>query len=86
VACSPQSWAAGAGFLLLGACLGIQVDAARRRVVFREPLLPRFVDEITIQGLAVGHATVELKVHRYSSTVGVDVRRRTGPVEVVVQS
>lgn len=86
VACSPQSWAAGAGFLLLGACLGIQIDAAQRRIIFREPLLPRFLDEVTIHGLAVGQATLELKVHRYSSTVGVDVRRRTGPIEVVVQS
>lgn len=86
VACSPQSWAAGAGFLLLGACLGVEIDAAQRRIIFREPLLPRFVDEVTIQGLTVGSATVELKVHRYSSTVGVDVRHRTGPVEVVVQS
>ena len=86
VACSPQSWAAGAGFLLLGACLGIQIDAARRRIIFRAPLLPRIVDEVTIHGLTVGTATVELKVHRYSTTVGVDVRSRTGPVEVVVQS
>jgi glycogen debranching enzyme len=83
VACSPQAWAAGAPFLLLGAVLGMSVDGAAQRVSFREPLLPQFLDEVNIRGLQVGAQRVDLSLRRHAEDVGVNVLGSTGPVEVL---
>jgi glycogen debranching enzyme len=86
VACSPQAWAAGAVFMLLEACLGISIDAQRRIVSLTHPLLPEAIDMVRIHGIDVGDAAVDLTLHRYSGSVGVDVERRVGRVDVVVNN
>ena len=40
VACMPQAWAAGSVFMMLQACLGLSIDAARREVRLVRPTLP----------------------------------------------
>ena len=65
LACAPQAWAAGAVLLLLKAALGVQIDAIERRVTFRNPRLPRWLDHLSILDLDVGGDTVDLAVVRY---------------------
>jgi glycogen debranching enzyme len=72
VACMPQSWAAGAAFMILQACLGLRVDAARREVRIVRPALPHGVDRLFIDGLEVGDATVSLRFHRHNGVIAVD--------------
>ena len=48
VACSPQAWAATASLSLLRSCLGISFDPENDYVVFDQPVLPRFVDDVTL--------------------------------------
>jgi glycogen debranching enzyme len=86
VACSPQAWAAGAVFMLLESSLGISIDAQRGLVSLTRPLLPEAIDVLRIHGLDVGDAAVDLTLHRYSGSVGVNVERRVGNLEVIVNS
>ena len=83
VACAPQSWAAGAVYLLLQACLGLDVDAVRRRVTFNRAMLPASIDWLRITTLRVGESTVDLLLERHPHDVGVTVLQRRGPVEIV---
>jgi glycogen debranching enzyme len=83
VACSPQAWAAGAVFVLLQACLGLTVDGPRRQIVFARPRLPEFLQTVTIVGLALGEATVDLSLQRHPHDVSINVLRREGPVEII---
>ena len=83
VACAPQVWAAGAIFLVLAATLGISIDAPARRVTFVRSVLPEYVDWLQIEGLRVADATLDVTLHRHREDVGLNVRRRTGKVEVV---
>ena len=83
VACAPQSWAAGAVYLLLQACLGLDVDAIRRRVTFNRAMLPESIDWLRITTLRVGESTVDLLLERHPHDVGVTVLQRRGPVEIV---
>jgi glycogen debranching enzyme len=82
VACSPQAWSAAAVFLLVQSVLGLEIDAAQRRVSFQYPHLPPFLDTIRLTGLEVGDASVDLDVQRHDSSVAINVRRRRGRVEV----
>ncbi|RPJ81506.1 MAG: amylo-alpha-1,6-glucosidase, partial [Acidobacteria bacterium] len=84
VSCAPQAWAAGAVFLLLQACLGLDVRGSEKKVVFNKPLLPEFLDTVRISRLCVGDGSLDLSLTRHEREVGIDVLRREGQVSVVV--
>ncbi|HZJ52677.1 MAG TPA: amylo-alpha-1,6-glucosidase [Myxococcaceae bacterium] len=85
VACSPQAWASGSVLMMLRAALGLDVDGLRGQVTFSNPMLPDFLDVLQIEDLRVGPARVDLRVHRYADgAAGVDVVRRSGPVNVSI--
>ena len=84
VACSPQSWSAAAVFMLLQASLGMTLDAPHRRLQFEYPALPAFLGELRLRNLRVGSSSVDLTLRRYPENVGINVDRRSGPLEIVV--
>jgi len=83
-ACSPQAWAAAAPLMCLQACLGLTVDGARNRVSLSSPTLPRFLDQVHIDGLRLPGGQMDIVVTRHASDVGVRLKRRTGDVGLVV--
>ncbi len=85
VACSPQTWAAAAVFLLVKSCLGLTVEGATGRVVLTKPVLPPELDRLSITNLAVGDAIVDLNLFRQGQAVAVTVARQKGETEVVMQ-
>ena len=84
VACSPQAWASGAAFLLLKSALGLDIDARERTVSFTSPRLPEAIKYLTIGGLRVADAEVDIVCTRHAHDVDVSVLRRSGDVRVVV--
>lgn len=83
VACSPQAWAVAAVFILLKACLRIEVDALRKRVTFRQPVVPPWMNNITIHDLptGTGKLTVELTRHT-NNNVSMQVKEKSKDWEV----
>src|SRR6185436_5526281 len=71
VACSPQSWSAGAVLMLLQATLGLSIDAVRREIRFNRPLLPPCAGTLTLRNLRVGDASVDLDLHAHHRGVEV---------------
>jgi glycogen debranching enzyme len=85
VACAPQSWASATVLLLLEACLGLSVSASERRLTFSKPILPRFLQQVTIRGLKVADGRADLLLTRHDEgDVGVNVLRREGTLDVVI--
>jgi glycogen debranching enzyme len=83
VACSPQAWAAASPFLLIQSCLGLRIEGARNRVVFERPCLPEGIPQLSIRGLQVGSASVDLFFERQADNVRVQVLEKQGEVDVV---
>lgn len=83
VACSPQAWAAGSVFMLLQACLGLEIRASESRIFLHHSALPEKVQHIQIRNLMVGKASVDLAFERYADSVSINVLRRSGDVEIV---
>ena len=83
VACSPQAWAAGSIFMVLQACLGLEIRAQEGRIYLHHSALPESLEEVHIRNLRVGSASVDLSFERYAETVGVNIERRIGAVEIV---
>lgn len=83
VACSPQAWAAGSVFMVLQSCLGLEACAKEQRVYLYHSALPESLQHVQIRNLRVGNACVDLAFERYTETVGVNISRRSGQLEIV---
>jgi glycogen debranching enzyme len=86
VACSPQSWAAAAVFMLLQSVLGMKIEAAASRVVFARPMMPELLDYISIKNLQVKGGSVDLFIQRRARFATVEIERQVGAVEVFTVS
>ncbi|GAB4344314.1 MAG: amylo-alpha-1,6-glucosidase [Gammaproteobacteria bacterium] len=84
VACSPQAWASGTVFMLIGAILGLEFDPFRPRIHMRRPRLPDWLGWLSLKGLRYGEASLDLVVRRHGDDVAVNVERRRGEIELVV--
>ena len=83
VACSPQSWAAAAPFLILEGCLGISVQADRGRIVFDRPFLPEGIPQLSIRGLGCGKVAADLLLERRNDSVLVHLENKQEGIEIV---
>jgi glycogen debranching enzyme len=83
VACSPQAWAAGSVFMLLQACLGLEIRASESRIYLYHSALPEKLQQIQIRNLKVGNGSVDLSCERFADSVSVNILRRSGDVEIV---
>jgi len=83
VACLPQAWAAGSVFLMLQSALGIEIDALSKTVTIDAPTLPTGIERLTVSGLQVGEASVDLAFERLGDQVVVMPRNRVGELRIV---
>jgi glycogen debranching enzyme len=83
VSCSPQAWASGSALLLLQSCLNLRVLGTEGRVVFTKPLLPEYLAAVSIRGLRVRDAVLDLVILRHGNDTAIDVPRKEGDVEVL---
>ncbi|NOY65242.1 MAG: amylo-alpha-1,6-glucosidase [Nitrospirae bacterium] len=84
VACQPQAWASGAVFLLLQACLGLSFEAETNSIIFKNPMLPDFIDYVEIDNLRLMESRVRLFLERYKDDVVVKVLDKEGDVRIVI--
>ena len=83
VACSPQAWSAAAVFLLLQSCLGLTVDGVERCVRFSDPHLPPEISQLSINGLEVGSASIDLLVERRGQSIEVRQLQQTADIALI---
>jgi hypothetical protein len=72
--------------MILRALLGIRPCAAERRLDFERPLLPDGVASLTLSGLRIGDARVDLRCDRRGSSTRVEVTAVTGELRVAVRA
>ena len=85
VACLPQAWAAGAPFMLLQACLGVDIDGLAGEIIVDRPRLPPGIDEVRVHDVVVGEDRIDLRFRRVDGRVGVFVEPRAGSKAPPVQ-
>lgn len=84
VACAPQSWAAGAVFLLLQACLGLSFDGPNHAIRLTRPTLPEYLPSLQIKNLRIGPASADLVIARRDDDVTVNVLHKDEPLDIVI--
>jgi glycogen debranching enzyme len=87
VACSPQAWAAASLVSLVQACLGLRCDSDSATVYLDRPVLPRFLDSITLRNLRAGSGVMDIGVRQAGGgEVAAHLIRRSGGARLVVTS
>ena len=78
----PQAWAAGSVFHLLRAMLGLDADAQRKQLII-DPVLPKWLPDITSRNLRVGKAVVDLRFWREGERTRYDVLSVDGELRLM---
>lgn len=86
VACSPQAWAAGATLSLVQSCLGLGFDPAAGNVIFDQPELPDFVEDIVLRQVALPAGQLDVRLARAGTETAVHVIRRRGMARALMRS
>lgn len=84
VACSPQAWAVGAVFMLLEACLHMEINALEKKIVFKRPIVPEFLNHITIENIKLGNKRASFELHRYKHDAGITVKEKPADWEIYI--
>ena len=84
VACSPQAWAAATPFALVAAAIGCVIDPDASTLQLNRPVLPKFLDDLTIRNIAIGTSRLDLRLARVEGDVTTAVLRRDGDVVVTI--
>lgn len=77
----PQAWAAGSVFHLIRAILGFEADARKKMLVI-DPVLPHWLQEITVSRLCVGKASVEIRFWREGEATRHEVLNVEGELKI----
>jgi glycogen debranching enzyme len=86
VACSPQAWSVGAAFLMIQACLGMNINAEEKTITLSHPVLPSFLTEITITNLRVNNQLIIFQVRRNKEEVQATLLSPNTDVTIKVQN
>jgi glycogen debranching enzyme len=84
VACSPQAWAAAAPFACLEACLGLELRHASNSVCFVDPVMPDFLDHVTIRRLGLRDSRFDFTLQRHFRETTLAVLNREGDAKVML--
>jgi hypothetical protein len=71
---------------LLRACLGISFDPENEYVIFDQPVLPDFVDDVTLRQLAIGPGSLDVRLSRANAQVAVHVLSRRDGIRAITRS
>ena len=86
VACSPQAWAAAAPISLITTMLGLRADASAGQLELVHPNLPAWLTRLTVKGLVIGDASVDLLVHSWRGRTSAELIDRRGPIHVLIHA
>jgi hypothetical protein len=71
---------------LLRSCLGISFDPENDYVIFDQPVLPDFVEDVRLRQLALGDGRIDVRIARADAVAVVHVLTRRGATRALTRS
>ena len=69
---------------MVAAAIGCAIDPDTSTLQLNRPVLPKFLDDLTIRNITIGEARVDLRLARVDGDVTTAVLRRDGDVVVTI--
>jgi len=85
VACSPQAWSVAAVFMMLQACLRINVNALTRTITFEQPSLPSYLEQVAVSSLIVGDSFCNFNLARVGNDVSFNLVQKPEGWSVIIK-
>ena len=85
VACSPQAWSVAVVFMLLQSCFQIEVDALTKTITFDRPILPEYLEQVSISNLTLNNGTCSLVFNRYHNDVGFNLLQKPDDWSILIR-
>jgi glycogen debranching enzyme len=85
VACSPQAWSVAAVFMLIQACLRLEINALEKKIVFDKPELPGYLATLTVSRLKAGDGYCDFEVRKHREDVGFNVITKPADWEIIIR-
>ena len=86
VACSPQAWATGSIFQLIGIMVNFVPDAPNNQLRIIDPCLLNSINRLSIQNLRIGQTLLDLEFERSGDTTACRVNKKRGNVRVIIEA
>jgi hypothetical protein len=71
---------------MLQSCFGLSFDPAEEHVVFDEPVVPDFLDSVTLRQLRVAGGDLDITLSRVKAEVAGHVIARNGGARAILRS
>jgi glycogen debranching enzyme len=84
MSCTPDAAASGAMILVLQAMLGLYAAAEENILYVHNPVLPKWLGEVSVGNLHLGRSKVSLRFRREGSQTTFSVLDKQGPARIVV--
>lgn len=65
VSCSPQAWSSGSLFFIIQAMLGIEPEMPKKTLRIVEPILPKWLESLTLKEMKLGRSKITLDFSTY---------------------
>lgn len=85
VACSPQAWSVAVVFMILQACFQIKIDAVSKTILFNRPILPEYLEQISISNLSLCKGICSLLIKRFQNDVSFNLLHKPGEWEILIK-
>ncbi|WP_423147827.1 glycogen debranching N-terminal domain-containing protein [Rubrolithibacter danxiaensis] len=85
VACSPQAWSVAVVFMLLQACLRIDINVLTKTITFDRPLLPEYLEKFHISDLTLNSSNCNLTINRLPNDVGFNLLQKPEDWQVIIK-
>jgi glycogen debranching enzyme len=82
VACSPQAWSVAAVFIIIQSLLGMEINEHENIIRFFRPVLPDFIDKMTIRNLSFKEMKLHLEFIRTGDSISVSSENTNVRLEI----
>ncbi len=82
VACSPQAWSVAAAFMIIQSLLGLEIDHCNNTIRFYKPVLPDFMDFLTIKNLKFRSLFLDIQITKTAESVSIALLNKDTSVKV----
>jgi glycogen debranching enzyme len=82
VACSPQAWSVAAVFILIQALLGMEINEVDNIIRFYRPVLPEYIDRMTIKNLKLRNRKITINIIRTADSVSISSENKNVKIEI----
>jgi glycogen debranching enzyme len=83
VACSPQAWSVAAAFIIIQSFLGMELNEHENVIRFYRPVLPDYIDRMTIRNLRFRNTKVGMEFIRTGNSVSISMENKNVRLEVI---